>query len=78
MLEGELVGALLKSRAVLINVGFSFVSGSLNGLVRRAGAGANLMAEVVNTEGATGVVELERLGTTFRSVAAGTIADVYL
>ena len=45
-------------------------------MLNRLGAGANLIAEVVNTDGATGVVEFERLGTTFSSLVAVVAVDV--
>jgi hypothetical protein len=75
MLEDGLDIVLFNSRAVLL---FLFVSWSIYGLIRRVGAGANLIADVVNTDGATGVVEFKRLGTTFNSLAGGITGGVYL
>jgi hypothetical protein len=65
---------LFNSRAVLIE----FISESLNGIIRLVGGGANLMADVVNTDGAIGVVEFKRLGTTFNSPVGGITGGVYL
>jgi len=78
MLEDGLDIVLLNSRAVLIEKLFIVVSWSLNGLIRLVGGGANLMADVVNTDGATGVVEFNKLGTTFNSLVGGITGGVYL
>ena len=78
MLEVGLDIGLFNRRGVLIEEWFIFVSFSLNGLIRFIGAGANLIADVVNTDGATGVVEFNRLGTTFNSDVEGLIGGVYL
>lgn len=74
MLEAGLEMVLFKNRAVPVEL----VSGSLNGLIRLVGGGANLIADVVNIDGATGVVEFKRLGTTLNSLVGGFIGGVYL
>ncbi len=78
MLEEGLEIVWFNSLAVLREELFIFVSWSLNGLMRRVGAGANLIADVVKTDGATGVVEFNKLGTTFNSLAGGFIGGIYL
>jgi hypothetical protein len=74
LLEDGLDIVLFNSRDELLIL----VSWSLYGLIRLAGGGANRIADVVNTDGATGVVEFKRLGTTFNSDVSGTIGGVYL
>jgi len=60
-LDDGLVSVLFRKRFVC--------SGSRIKLLNRLGAGANLIPDVVKTDGATGEVEFERLGTTFSSLA---------
>lgn len=60
-LDDGLVSVLFRKRFVC--------SDSRIKLLNRLGAGANLIADVVKTDGATGVVEFERFGTTFSSLA---------